>query len=167
MAELPIKLTDHLFASDGDNPDPGNPLLGIGTSLMDKTLTVGDIVDLAAAGGSDSGWRDVSASLINGYTGTLVLRRIGDVVYVRGSINCTGRSSNTMYTLLAGWRCTAVQSIPRSDLPHSEAHAAGSGVYASASVLASANITVASLLIGGSYVTGDDFSETPIGNAAT
>ncbi|UVK58680.1 minor tail protein [Arthrobacter phage GantcherGoblin] len=54
----------------------------------------------------DTGWRDVTASLMNGWTGTsLWLRRIGYVVYIR-AYNMVGTSAtlNKFYTLPVGFQ---------------------------------------------------------------
>lgn len=51
----------------------------------------------------DSGWRDVSAGLLNSYTGQLFLRRINNVVYLLGKI--TRATANSAYTIPTGFRC--------------------------------------------------------------
>jgi hypothetical protein len=51
---------------------------------------------------ADTGWRNVSASLLNSRTGTLYIRRIGAVVAIKGG--ATGSDQNDFYTLPTGFR---------------------------------------------------------------
>ena len=54
----------------------------------------------------DTGWRDVSADLTNGWTGTLQIRRINDVVHLRGWSMANAAATNIGYYALPtpGWR---------------------------------------------------------------
>jgi hypothetical protein len=54
---------------------------------------------------ADTGWRDVSASLTNGWTGTLHVRRVGGVVEVLAhALSAASATSGVVYTLPAGFR---------------------------------------------------------------
>ncbi len=54
---------------------------------------------------ADTGWRDVSASLTNGWTGTLNVRRVGGVVEVLAhALSAASATSGVVYTLPAGFR---------------------------------------------------------------
>lgn len=44
----------------------------------------------------DTGWRDVSSSLINGWTGTILMRRVGSSVSARMQLDSTAATSTTV-----------------------------------------------------------------------
>lgn len=52
---------------------------------------------------TDTGWRDVSAQLINGWTGTLKIRRVGQLVEYRAKVNGAAKTANECYNIPVGW----------------------------------------------------------------
>ena len=82
---------------------------------------------------ADTGMRDVSASLLNGWTGTLTIQRVGKTVYLYGKgLSKTSATSDAVYSLLAGFR-----SEPQDDIVTTTGIDSGTdgavGVYISAS----------------------------------
>jgi hypothetical protein len=51
----------------------------------------------------ETGWRDVSASIANGWTGGIYLRRSGFVVDLVARVSSTAKTSNDFYTLPSGF----------------------------------------------------------------
>jgi hypothetical protein len=51
----------------------------------------------------DTGWRDVSADLTNGFAGTLLIRRVGNMVSVRVSFDASAKTNDSFYTLPTGF----------------------------------------------------------------
>lgn len=52
----------------------------------------------------DTGWRNIADSFINGWTGNLWIRRINDVVYLRGSLIAATATAGYPITLPSGFR---------------------------------------------------------------
>ena len=50
----------------------------------------------------DTGWRDVSADLTNGFTGTLLVRRVGNMVSVRLSFDASAKTDDSFYVRPTG-----------------------------------------------------------------
>jgi len=63
---------------------------------------------------SDTGWRSVSADLLNSGTGTLLVRRVGGTVNVIGSLDGTSASSTSVITLAQAFRPKAQIELPVS-----------------------------------------------------
>ncbi len=87
----------------------------VGSTWRDTNATTGAIRWIKASGAGntgwrveygDTGWRDVSASLINGWTTNVVyLRRLGSLVYLSVySLVGTSASANQFYALPSGFR---------------------------------------------------------------
>lgn len=53
---------------------------------------------------SDTGWVDISASLTNGWTGSIELRRIGDDVTISGTLNGSAKTNDIFVNLPTGYR---------------------------------------------------------------
>ena len=106
---------------------------GIGTKYIDTAATNGAIEWVKTTASGNTGWRvtygdtgrrDVSASLINSWTGTVSLRRINDIVYLEvtpltapGSI-----SSATFIALPAGFQVAGTQTGYCRSLLHTAAN---------------------------------------------
>lgn len=86
----------------------------VGSIWFQTDSTVGVSHWRKASGAGNTGWvvmegdtgrRGLSAGLLNGWTGTLSVQRIGYMVTLLGvAMSGTGASSNTMYTLPTGFR---------------------------------------------------------------
>lgn len=63
----------------------------------------------------DTGWRDVSSSLLNGWSGNAFVRRIGDVVYIR-CVNLDAASATSLIALSlpSGFQGPGTYQIPGS-----------------------------------------------------
>lgn len=56
----------------------------------------------------DTGWREVQ--LINGWTGSLYIRRIGDIVYYRGKISAAGATAAYPFDIPTGFKVSSLIS---------------------------------------------------------
>lgn len=111
----------------------------------------------------DTGWRDVSADLINSYTGTLYLRRIGNVIHFVGNI--TRATSNGALNIPTGFKPT--QDSTR--YPQFVSRSGTTGTLTSVTVDAQLYIYGAdsnSYPVSGSYVAGEDWPTTLPGSAS-
>ena len=111
----------------------------------------------------DTGWRDVSADLINSYTGTLYLRRIGNVIHFVGNI--TRATSNGALNIPTGFKPT--QDSTR--YPQFVSRSGTTGTLTSVMVDAQLYIYGAdsnSYPVSGSYIAGEDWPTTLPGSAS-
>ena len=113
----------------------------------------------------DTGWRDVSASLANSWTGTLLVRRIGYIVYVRATLGGTAATNNNLWSFPSGWACLTTPST----------HLLAGINNALAPIFAQANSGNAaiatpdrtnSIVITGAYSTGDAWPASLPGSAS-
>lgn len=52
----------------------------------------------------DTEWRNISDSIINGWKGNLYIRRINNIVYLRGSVIAATATAGYPITLMSGFR---------------------------------------------------------------
>lgn len=52
----------------------------------------------------DTGWRNLSDSMVNGWEGNLYIRRINNIVYLRGSIIAANATAGYPIDLMSGFR---------------------------------------------------------------
>jgi len=111
----------------------------------------------------DTGWRDVSASLINSWTGTLLVRRIGYTIFVRtwNTVSGASATADAMWATSTGWNSTGGPNL------------LGGATSANAFVLAQSTGSAiacvgraAGLIIHGSYTTTDAWPASLPGSAS-
>lgn len=102
------------MTSTADYGQPTDPLSAPSLSAWAAAVHAGKVgyartpnpatgdLGLPGYAGSDTGWRDVSALLENGWTGTYRVRRVGSTVHHQ-VYNIAG-GSNPVLTLPVGWR---------------------------------------------------------------
>ena len=67
-------------------------------------------IPVSQVGVYQSGLRDISGELMNGWTGTLFVEREGKNVYFRGQLNATDATDDIAWMLPAGFRPGVIQS---------------------------------------------------------
>ncbi len=111
----------------------------------------------------DTGWRDMSASLLNSYTGTIYLRRIGNVIHFVGQI--TRATSNAALNLPTGF-CPTQDS---TRYPYFVTRSGTTGALAAVTVDSQIYIYgIDSNIypVSGSYIAGDSWPTTLPGSAS-
>lgn len=87
----------------------------VGSTYIDTAATNGAIEWKKATGTGptgwvvsvgDTGWRDISSILLNGWTGALMVRRIGGTVYIQSAVDPSAITSNEVYRFPVGLRST-------------------------------------------------------------
>ncbi len=59
---------------------------------------------------TDTGWRDVSGELTNGWTGILFVRRIGSLVLFRGKLNAAAATAAAAWSMPQGFNAPPLAS---------------------------------------------------------
>lgn len=114
----------------------------------------------------DTGWRDVSADLENGWSGdNFYIRRIGPVVHVKGNISPTSATDATFYTPSTGFGHTDVPG-EQSYFPAMETTSIRQGSVGVNGIRVSAQGDASNQTFTFQYVTDDAWPTTLPGVAA-
>lgn len=113
---------------------------------------------------ADTGWREVSASLINGWTGSnLRVRRVGSVVDWRGNVTMPA-SNDTFYTIVSGFTPSTLNALFTT---RNTSSGAVSGGIASSTLQYYGTMTNGQgIIFGFSYTTRDSWPTSLPGTAA-